>query len=503
VGQPSTPRSKLAKTTRNTGSPGPSPAGHGVDLEAGVMVGDYRIERKLGHGGMGSVYEAIHPLIEKRVAIKVLKLELSKNDEARDRFVQEARAVNRIRHHGIVDVFGYGTIDDGRCYLVMEMLDGESLGARIDYDPPAIVEACDILIAITHALDAAHGSGIVHRDLKPDNVFLVDNKVKLLDFGIAKLTAPEARSADYTQPGQAMGTPRYIAPEQARGDAVDGRTDIYSLGVMAFELLAGRAPFVSDNAMELIAMHIAVPPPRPSDIEAKLPDIADTLLLRMLDKDPVNRPSLAQVRESFEEIKAPWVTSVTSIRKVVTPPVGVEQLPAEPRIRTPLPTTQIERRTRMIPALAAIGVIALAAAISFTIVMVVKSNSDSPAPPPADVVEEPPPKESPPNVESQPAVAPQAVAPQVDPKPVEPPSAPPILPKAEIAKPRQQPKRPAQPTQPSTMKTVTPEQPKVEPPKVEPPKVEPPKVEPPKPDKPVDVQKTELKRPKFLPPTNP
>src|SRR5213075_3046008 len=140
---------------------------------------------------------------------------LSKNEEAVTRFVSEAKAVNRIRHPAIVDVFGFGNTPDGRCFLVMELLDGESLGRRLQYDPPTLAESCDILIAITLALDAAHATGIVHRDLKPDNVFLIDGKhVKLLDFGIAKLNVtPEQQSAEYTQPGQAMGTPRYIAPE--------------------------------------------------------------------------------------------------------------------------------------------------------------------------------------------------------------------------------------------------------------------------------------------------
>jgi serine/threonine-protein kinase len=334
LGNPSTPRSKLVEATRVTDSPiDPTPASHGADLEPDDLVGDYRIVRKIGHGGMGSVYEGIHPVIEKRVAIKVLRPELSKNEEAVARFTQEARAVNRIRHPSIVDVFGYGTTADGRCYLVMELLDGESLGRRIECDPPSVAEACDILIAITYALDAAHATGIVHRDLKPDNVFLVDGKhVKLLDFGIAKLTANEQpqMTAEYTQPGQAMGTPRYIAPEQARGDAIDARTDIYSLGVMAFELLCGRLPFVGDNAMELVAKHITLPPPTPSDISQTLPPIADTLLLQMLDKNPINRPPLSVVREQLDEIRAPWVTSITSPKSIAKPPLSAAQTIARP-----------------------------------------------------------------------------------------------------------------------------------------------------------------------------
>jgi serine/threonine protein kinase len=332
----------------------PSPHTHGADLVSGDLVGDYRIESKLGHGGMGTVYAAVHPIIDKRVAIKVLRLELSESTEAVARFVQEARAVNRIRHPSIVDVFGYGTTADGRCFLVMELLDGESLGRRIEHAPPSIVEACDILIAITHALDAAHASGIVHRDLKPDNVFLVEgSQVKLLDFGIAKLTEPSERApVDYTQPGQAMGTPRYIAPEQARGDAVDGRTDIYSLGVLAFELLVGRAPFVSDNAMELVAKHITIEPPVPSSLAA-LPPIADVLLLEMLAKEPAGRPSLRRVRELLDELRAP-----TAIEPA---PAAATAVPADASTRA---LVAADRARWWIP-LAAVAALAIAGLVAY------------------------------------------------------------------------------------------------------------------------------------------
>jgi eukaryotic-like serine/threonine-protein kinase len=303
----------------------------GIEFYRGDQIGDYVIEAELGRGGMGAVYAAVHPIIEKRVAIKILRRELSNNDEAVNRFVQEARAVNRIQHQGIVDVFGYGTTDDGCCFLVMELLEGQSLGRRMRHAVMSVPEICDVLVQITHALEAAHARGVVHRDLKPDNVFLVGPRVKLLDFGIAKLTVPTERApVDYTQPGQAIGTPSYIAPEQARGVGVDGRTDIYSAGVMLFELLTGRLPFDSDNAMELIAHHITMPPPRPSDVAPGLPLVADTLVSAMLAKDAAQRPSLVRIRELLAELRATPMTP-SAIRAARTGPDTTQELLARAR----------------------------------------------------------------------------------------------------------------------------------------------------------------------------
>ena len=330
--------SDTPREVRDTDADAEYPESHGSELDVGALIGEYRVERKIGHGGMGSVYEAVHAVIEKRVAIKVMRPELSRDDEAVARFIREAKAVNRIRHPSIVDVFGFGTMEDGRCFLVMELLDGENLAARLQYDPPEIAEACDILIAITHALDAAHMTDIIHRDLKPDNVFLVEGKhVKLLDFGIAKLLVSDTPVADYTQPGQAMGTPRYISPEQARGQGVDVRTDIYSLGVMAFELLTGKLPFTGRNAMELIAQHVAELPPTPSDLAPTLPPSADRLLLQMLDKDPAKRPPLGIIRATLDDIRAPWVTTVTPLAARPRPSISELLTVARPRTDPPKP----------------------------------------------------------------------------------------------------------------------------------------------------------------------
>jgi tRNA A-37 threonylcarbamoyl transferase component Bud32 len=268
-------------------------------LGEGSPVGEYEIQSQIGEGAMGTVYSAIHPLIGKTVAIKVLKSELCANQASVDRFVQEAQAVNRIGHPNIVDVFSLGELPDGRAYFVMEWLRGEDLKARLARGPLSLQDACDILDGIARALDAAHTKDIVHRDLKPDNVFLHavgggPVTVKLLDFGIAKLLR-EKLVSERTQTGNMLGTPRYISPEQARGVDVTHRSDIYSLGVMAYEMLAGRAPFAGDTAMDLVVAHMHEAPP-PLAQFARVPRALEQCVMRMLAKDPAQRPALADIR---------------------------------------------------------------------------------------------------------------------------------------------------------------------------------------------------------------
>jgi tRNA A-37 threonylcarbamoyl transferase component Bud32 len=270
-----------------------------IELKTGSPVGEYEIEDQIGEGAMGTVYSAVHPLIGKQVAVKVLKPELCANQGSIDRFVQEAQAVNKIGHPNIVDVFSLGELPDGRAYFVMEWLRGEDLKTRLARGPMSVHDACDILDGIARALDAAHAKEIVHRDLKPDNVFLHQVEsgplmVKLLDFGIAKLVR-HTPGAEKTQTGNMLGTPRYISPEQARGIQVDHRSDIYSLGVMAYEMLAGRPPFQGETAMDLVVKHLSDPPP-PLGQFTKVPKSLEQCVMAMLDKDPAGRPSLQEVR---------------------------------------------------------------------------------------------------------------------------------------------------------------------------------------------------------------
>jgi eukaryotic-like serine/threonine-protein kinase len=279
-------------------TPEPAPeAGAAIDrpLRAGEMVGEYQIEGRIGEGGFGVVYRAVQPLIGKRVAVKVLLRHYASGEEVVERFVAEARAVNRIRHRHIIDIFSFGVLPDGRHYYVMELLEGETLDvllARVGTLSPAL--AVELLRPVARALDAAHAAGIVHRDLKPENIFLSvdrDEEVypKLLDFGIAKLFTGAAASK--VESGVPVGTPHYMSPEQCRGRDVDQRTDIYSFGVVTFRAFTGRLPFEGEKAMGVMMAQVSAQPPRPSAICPSLPPSIDAPLLQMLAKDPAARPA--------------------------------------------------------------------------------------------------------------------------------------------------------------------------------------------------------------------
>lgn len=269
-------------------------------LAPGTMVGEYQIEKPIGEGGMGIVYGAVHPLIGKRSAIKVLHQSLSADREGVARFIQEAQAVNKIGHANIVDVFAFGTLRDGRAYFVMEWLQGHTLKERIERGTLPISDAATIMLALVRALEAAHAAGVIHRDLKPENVFLVADddsfRVKLLDFGIAKLSSAQ-QSTSRTATGITVGTPLYMSPEQARGVDLDARTDLYSLGVVAYEMMCGKTPFEGEaSAVEVMHAHLAKPPPPPRDRRPDMPAAFEAMILALLAKRPDDRPTLADVR---------------------------------------------------------------------------------------------------------------------------------------------------------------------------------------------------------------
>jgi serine/threonine-protein kinase len=223
----------------------------------GDTVGQYRIKNLIGTGGMGVVYEAEHTLLGRPAAVKVLLPQYSQNQSIVARFFNEAKAATAIRHPGIIEIFDFGWHTDGAAYIVMEYLDGETLGARRKKGPMSWQAVLAVTRQIAGALAAAHNKGIVHRDLKPDNVFIVHDpevpggeRIKLLDFGIAKL-AGEQTGEHKTRTGAVIGTPTYMSPEQCRGVAIDNRADLYSLGVIMFRLIAGRAPFVGAGVAAL------------------------------------------------------------------------------------------------------------------------------------------------------------------------------------------------------------------------------------------------------------
>ncbi len=274
-------------------------------LEPGTDVGGYRIDGQLGKGGMGIVYAATHPVIGKRAAIKVLRRAMSDNPATVDRFMQEARAVNQIGHPNIVDIFAFDKLPDGRCYLVMDLLAGESLRARIKRGPLPVREAIGVIDEVASALIAAHDKGFVHRDLKPDNVFLVEHgdrvDVKLLDFGLAKLMPSAGSRAFRTATGAQIGTPDYMSPEQLRSSgAIDHRSDIYSLGITALEMLTGKRPRkLGGDTFELDG---DTPAQAIATLRAVTEELAQ-LVEAMLAVEPAGRPSLAAVRAVIKRLR--------------------------------------------------------------------------------------------------------------------------------------------------------------------------------------------------------
>ncbi|MFL5310998.1 MAG: serine/threonine protein kinase [Myxococcales bacterium] len=290
----------------------------GVSLTGGIAddlighsIGSYRVVRLLGKGGMGSVYMAEHPTIGSKVAIKFLHPQYSHDEKIVDRFFNEARAVNVIGHDNILKILDLNVTDDNRHYFVMEFLHGRPLQSLLKGGGAVPLQvAGPILLQVCDALGAAHDAGIVHRDLKPDNIYLISlkgkkNFVKVVDFGIAKLTNSEGVSTGNTQTGMVMGTPAYMSPEQASGrtQLIDARSDVYSLGVMMFQLATGRLPFPGSAFGEVLIGHIQLAPPRPRDLNPAVPEAYETVILRTLQKRQEDRfQSMQQLHEAISRV---------------------------------------------------------------------------------------------------------------------------------------------------------------------------------------------------------
>jgi serine/threonine-protein kinase len=274
----------------------------------GVIIdGRYRIEQRIGDGGMGVVYRAMHVALNKPFAVKVLRADQAHDSELVMRFLQEARAASAIGHPNIVNISDFGTMTDGDAYLVMEFLVGRTLAETMGSGPLEYGRALDIFVQIAGALDAAHERGIVHRDLKPENIFLKrepDNPdfVKVLDFGIAKVRNAASK---ITRTGMVFGTPHYMSPEQAAGQPVDHRSDIYSLGVIMYQVLSGQLPFDAESIMQIMTKHMYEPPPSPRQLGIALPSVLERLLMQMLQKKPEDRPqTMRELQQLLQDIQA-------------------------------------------------------------------------------------------------------------------------------------------------------------------------------------------------------
>ena len=273
----------------------------------GRSIGNYKIVRVLGEGGMGTVYLAEHPMIGKRVAVKMLRPDLGTDPGLVSRFFQEAKAVNEIRHPNIADISDFGHTEDGIVYFVMELMEGQSLRDRISESGPMPIDlAVTFARQVIDALAAAHRVGIVHRDLKPDNIFLVADaqvpggfRAKLFDFGVAKLLGDkQAQVGHKTIDGAVVGTPFYMSPEQALCHDVGAAADIYAMGVVMYEMVTGTVPFRSEQLVLLLNAILKQPAPPPSRMRPDTPPWLDRLILRSLEKDPEARP------RSMEEVSA-------------------------------------------------------------------------------------------------------------------------------------------------------------------------------------------------------
>ncbi|HEX2676422.1 MAG TPA: serine/threonine-protein kinase, partial [Polyangiales bacterium] len=315
-----------------------------------TLDGRYRILRAIGEGGMGVVYEAEHVLIEKRVAIKVLRESFTRRPDVVERFRQEAKSASRIGHPNIVDVSDFGETPNRASYIVMEMLKGEDLADILTRECAlAPTRAVTIVYQVAKALAAAHKKNIIHRDLKPENIYLIEREgqpdfVKVVDFGVAKMSDIETLGGrKLTRTGMIFGTPEYMSPEHAGGKSLDHRVDIYAVGVILYELLTGRVPFEGDNFMEVLSKHGHDPVPELRSVNPGTrvsPELARAVA-RALEKDPERR--YQSMEEMIEDLRAlPELPRTSSADSHVPPTWAMSAPPPPPKTST----SPVESRAR-------------------------------------------------------------------------------------------------------------------------------------------------------------
>lgn len=358
-----------------------SPGERGSDPYIGKTVdGRYHVEAQLGEGGMGVVYRCRHTIIDKQVAMKVLRADMARNEEVTERFLNEARSASSIGNPHIIDISDFGRLPDSSTYFIMEFLVGTSLAQLVEARQPLPpVRVAHITIQLTEGLAEAHKAGIVHRDLKPDNIFLIkrgsqEDFVKILDFGIAKASTNNTR---LTQAGQVFGTPHYMSPEQASGSPVDHRSDIYALGIILYEMTTGHLPFDADNFMAILTQHMYKSPVPPSKLEGltqELPPGLEDVILRCLAKEPNERyQTMAELREDVERVFAGLMPSASRDRRSLTDGYASPEEYFERRSALSAPAAPPQSS---LPLYASIGIVAALAA--GTVVYFATKSADSP-----------------------------------------------------------------------------------------------------------------------------
>ncbi len=371
-----------------------------ADPLVGAMLTDrIRILARIGEGGMGAVYKGEDVLLGRTVAVKVLHQNLKGSVDDVKRFFNEARVVAKLRHPNTIQVFDFGESNAGHAYIAMEFMTGEPLDAFMEKGGLTLARVLEIVEQVCLSLEEAHAAGIIHRDLKPDNVFIdtVNNRriVKVIDFGIAKLLSG---GENLTQTGMVFGTPAYMSPEQARGETVDARSDIYSLGCVLFAMLAGRTPFVGAAPMEIAVQHVTTPAPSVQEHSrfGELPPALVELVERMLSKSVDDRPAnISEVRRALVDI----ARNTPGLRLEATRDTGAliavgsgptEYAPATPASGTtnPVPHTHVtippQRGSALMPLIVVVGVVLLAAAGA--LVLAVGGGDDAGATPGGETV---------------------------------------------------------------------------------------------------------------------
>ncbi len=299
--------------------------------EGTEIAGRYRILSLIGEGGMGAVYRAQHLQLRKVFALKVLQAHNVDRPGIAARFEREAIAAGRIEHPNVVPATDFGRLPDGSFFLVLEFVNGRTLRSELEAGAMRPPRAIGVMRGVVAGVRAAHEKGIVHRDLKPENIMLVDREgnrdfVKLLDFGVARLDSEPERGAQLTEVGAMLGTPRYMSPEQILGRAVDTRTDLYSLGIIFFEILTGQCPFAG-NLATLLEQHVTLPPPElPSALATEEPRLAE-ILRTLLAKDPAQRFQTArELATAIEEgARKPSAASVVRVSSPAYTPIAILQ----------------------------------------------------------------------------------------------------------------------------------------------------------------------------------